>query len=68
MAASLHEKGLINEYVFYIAPALMGGEEGRPVFVGPGSATMSDLWRGDLRDVRKVGSDLRVEFRPIEGD
>ena len=68
VAASLHEKGLINEYVFYIAPALMGGEEGRPVFVGPGSATMADLWRGDLRDVRKVGSDLRVEFRPIEGD
>jgi len=68
VAATLHGKGLVNEYVFYIAPALMGGDEGRPVFVGPGSATMADLWRGDLRDVRKVGSDLRVEFRPVEGD
>jgi hypothetical protein len=38
------------------------------VFMGPGSATMSGLWRGDLRDVRKVGSDLRVEFRPLKGD
>ena len=68
VAATLHGEGLVNEYVFYIAPALMGGDEGRPVFVGPGSATMADLWRGDLRDVRKVGSDLRVEFRPVEGD
>ena len=51
-----------------MAPALMGGEEGRPVFVGPGSATMAELWRGELRDVRKIGSDLRVEFRPTKGD
>ncbi len=68
VAANFHEKDLVNEYVFYLAPALMGGEEGRPVFVGPGSATMADLWRGDLHDVRKVGSDLRVELRPKEGD
>ena len=68
VAATLHEKGLVNEYVFYMAPALMGGEEGRPVFAGPGSATMAELWRGELRDVRKIGSDLRVEFRPTKGD
>ena len=68
VAAALHEKELVNEYVFYIAPALMGGEAGRPVFVGPGSATMAELWRGEIRDVRKIGSDLRVEFRPTKGD
>ncbi len=68
VAAAFHEQGLVNEYVFYLAPALMGGEDGHPVFVGPGSATMADLWRGGLRDVRKIGSDLRVEFRPLEGD
>ena len=68
LAASMHQQGLVNEYIFYLAPALMGGDDGHPVFMGPGSATMSGLWRGDLRDVRKVGSDLRIEFRPLEGD
>ncbi len=68
VAAAVHQQGLVNEYVFYLAPSLMGGDDGHPVFMGQGSATMSDLWRGDLRDVRKVGSDLRVEIRPLEGD
>ena len=46
----------------------MGGDDGRPVFVDSGSATMSELWRGELRDIRKVGVDLRIELRPIRGD
>ena len=61
-------KGLVNEYIFYIAPALMGGDDGRPVFEGPGSATMADLWRGNIRDIRSIGTDIRVELRPLEGD
>ena len=46
----------------------MGGDDGRPVFAGNGSATISDLWRGELRDIRRVGVDLRVEVRPKGGD
>jgi len=68
VAAAIHQQGLVNEYVFYLAPALMGGDDGHPVFMGQGSSTMSNLWRGNLHDVRKVGSDIRVEFRPVEGD
>ena len=68
VAAQFHREGLVNEYIFYLAPALTGGNDGRPVFEGAGSATMADLWRGSLRDVRKIGTDVRVEFRPREGD
>lgn len=68
VAAEFHRKGIVNEYVLYLAPALMGGDDGRPVFSDSGSATMSDLWRGELRDIRKVGVDLRIEVRPIRGD
>ena len=68
VAAQFHREGLVNEYIFYLAPALTGGNDGRPVFEGGGSATMAELWRGNLRDVRKIGTDVRVEFRPREGD
>ena len=68
VAAQFHKEGLVNEYIFYIAPALMGGDDGRPVFEGAGSATMADIWRGYIRDVRNIGTDIRVELRPREGD
>ena len=68
VASQFHSEGLVNEYIFYIAPALMGGDDGRPVFEGPGSATMADLWRGNIRDIRSIGTDIRVELRPLEGD
>ncbi len=68
VAAEFHRKGVVNEYVLYVAPALMGGDDGRPVFANSGTATMSDLWRGEIRDIRRVGVDLRIEVRPLEGD
>ena len=68
VASQFHTEGLVNEYIFYVAPALMGGDDGRPVFEGPGSATMADLWRGHIRDIRSIGTDIRVELRPAEGD
>tara|TARA_B100001245_G_scaffold66232_1_gene46114 strand:+ start:1772 stop:2059 length:288 start_codon:yes stop_codon:yes gene_type:complete len=68
VAAEFHRRGIVNEYVLYVAPALMGGDDGRPLFSDSGSATMSELWRGELRDIRKVGVDLRIEVRPIRGD
>ena len=68
VAAEFHRKGLVNEYVMYFAPAFMGGDDGRPVFANAGSATMSDLWRGELRDIRRVGVDLRIEVRPMGGN
>ena len=68
VASQFHAEGLVNEYIFYVAPALMGGDDGRPVFEGPGSATMADLWRGHIRDIRSIGTDIRVELRPAEGD
>ena len=68
VAADFHRKDAVNEYILYIAPVLMGGDDGRPVFAGNGSATISDLWRGELRDIRRVGVDLRIEVRPKGGD
>jgi diaminohydroxyphosphoribosylaminopyrimidine deaminase/5-amino-6-(5-phosphoribosylamino)uracil reductase len=64
VAAEFHRLGLVDRYVFYLAPVLFGGDDGRPVFAGPGAATMADLWRGRIVSVRQLDDDLRVELEP----
>ena len=59
VAQSFHESGLVNRYVLYLAPALLG-DRGRSLLTGGGNS-MADIWRGDIVDTRRVGSDLRVE-------
>ena len=62
VAHSFHSAGLVDRYVLYLAPALMGGSDGRPVLDGPGAATMADVWRGRLVSVEQLGPDVRIEM------
>jgi len=61
VAHQFHQAGLVDRYVLYLAPAFLGGDDGRPVFSGPGAATMDDVWRGRLVSVARLGDDIRVE-------
>ena len=45
-------------------PALFGGDDARPLFAGPGAATIADLWRGQVRSMTSLGGDIRVELAP----
>jgi diaminohydroxyphosphoribosylaminopyrimidine deaminase / 5-amino-6-(5-phosphoribosylamino)uracil reductase len=60
VAGAFHRAGLVDQYSVYIAPALLGGDDGRPLFAGPGAPTMADLWRGSFRSVTHLGADIRV--------
>ena len=44
--------GLVDRYVLYLAPALFGGDDARPLFAGPGAATdrRTVAGRGPLGD------------------
>jgi diaminohydroxyphosphoribosylaminopyrimidine deaminase/5-amino-6-(5-phosphoribosylamino)uracil reductase len=64
VAGEFHRAGLVDRYVVYVAPALLGGNDGVPLFGGPGAPTMADLWRGTFRSVTRVGVDLRIELDP----
>jgi len=55
---------LVEGYVLYLAPALLGGDDGRGLFAGPGAATIEEAWRGRIVDVTRLGADLRVELAP----
>lgn len=61
VAGSFHRAGLVDQYVLYLAPALFGGDDARPVLAGPGAATMADLWRGTITATTALGGDLRVD-------
>jgi diaminohydroxyphosphoribosylaminopyrimidine deaminase/5-amino-6-(5-phosphoribosylamino)uracil reductase len=53
--------GLVDRIVAYLAPALLGGDDGAPVFAGLGVPTITSALRGRFVSVAAVGEDLRVE-------
>jgi diaminohydroxyphosphoribosylaminopyrimidine deaminase/5-amino-6-(5-phosphoribosylamino)uracil reductase len=64
VAHDLHAAGLVDRYVLYLAPALFGGDDARPLFAGPGAGSMDHLWRGHVRSVSSLGPDLRIDLDP----
>ncbi|HUQ38554.1 MAG TPA: bifunctional diaminohydroxyphosphoribosylaminopyrimidine deaminase/5-amino-6-(5-phosphoribosylamino)uracil reductase RibD [Acidimicrobiales bacterium] len=67
VAHAFHTAGLVDRYVVYFAPALFGGDDGRPVFAGAGAPTIDDVWRGTIVSVERLGADLRVDLEPATG-
>ncbi|MCY3861325.1 MAG: bifunctional diaminohydroxyphosphoribosylaminopyrimidine deaminase/5-amino-6-(5-phosphoribosylamino)uracil reductase RibD [bacterium] len=63
-AAAFHRAGLVDHYAVYLAPALFGGGDGRPMMAGPGVPTIDELWRGEITTVTRLGPDLRIDLRP----
>jgi diaminohydroxyphosphoribosylaminopyrimidine deaminase/5-amino-6-(5-phosphoribosylamino)uracil reductase len=66
VAGSFHRSGLVDQYVLYLAPALLGGDDGVPLFAGPGAASLAAAWRGRIADLRRLGPDLRIDL--LAGD
>jgi diaminohydroxyphosphoribosylaminopyrimidine deaminase / 5-amino-6-(5-phosphoribosylamino)uracil reductase len=62
VAREFHVAGLVDRYVLYLAAAFFGGDDGRPLFAGPGAGTIGDVWRGRLISVERLGEDIRVEL------
>ncbi len=62
VAHGFHAAGLVDRYIFYLAPALMGGDDGNPMFAGAGAPTIDEVWRGRIVDVTTLGSDIRIEL------
>jgi len=62
VAGRFHRAGLVDRYVVYLAPALLGGDDGRPLLAGPGAPTMADLRRGQFVAVEVLGDDLRLDL------
>jgi diaminohydroxyphosphoribosylaminopyrimidine deaminase/5-amino-6-(5-phosphoribosylamino)uracil reductase len=67
VAGDFHRAGLVDRYVLYLAPALFGGDDARPLMSGSGAATIDDVWRGRITSVERLGDDLKVELECSPG-
>ena len=63
--AQFLSEGLVNRLVAYVAPAVFGGDDGRPLFIGHGAPTIDDVARGRFVSVHPIGPDLRIEYEPF---
>ena len=68
VAGAFHRAGLVDRYVVYLAPKLFGGDDALGLFAGPGAATMSEVWSGEITAVTRLGPDLRIDLRPVGAD
>lgn len=64
LAGAFHQAGLIDEYQWYVAPAVMGGDRGVPTLSGPGADMMSAIQRGRFDAVDRFGNDVRLVYLP----
>jgi diaminohydroxyphosphoribosylaminopyrimidine deaminase/5-amino-6-(5-phosphoribosylamino)uracil reductase len=63
LAGALLQAGLVDELLAYVAPSLLG-HDARPLAALPGLERLSQKLEFEWRDVRRVGSDLRLLLRP----
>ena len=67
--ATLHgallRAGLVDRIVVYQGGTVLGAE-GLPAFGGPGPATLGEASRWRLAAIRRVGSDARLDWEPVQ--
>ena len=61
---SLLREGLVDEFLLYFAPCLIG-HEAAGLFNLPELATLDGKRRLQIRDLRQVGADIRILARPV---
>ena len=62
LAGQMHREGLVDRYVIYISPSIMGGDDGKPLLSGDGVATMESISRGRFANVTQLGEDVRLDL------
>jgi diaminohydroxyphosphoribosylaminopyrimidine deaminase/5-amino-6-(5-phosphoribosylamino)uracil reductase len=63
LSGAMIEAGLVDEFVFYVAPHLLGSR-GRGLFHLPSLHSLQDRVTLSIADIRQVGPDLRITALP----
>ncbi|SDK32740.1 diaminohydroxyphosphoribosylaminopyrimidine deaminase [Maridesulfovibrio ferrireducens] len=66
LALSLAEQGLIDEFVMYQAPRILGNTLGRPNFAGSDRQFMEEALNFRVNRVEQSGLDLKIVFKPAD--
>ena len=62
VAHAFHAEWLVDRYVVYVAPAVMGGYDALGLFRGPTFPSIDALRRGRFVAVTPLGDDLRLDL------
>ena len=65
--ASFLRQGLIQKFLVYVAPKVLGGRHSITPFTGDDVETIDAAMLLDFADVEKIGDDLRITAYPKEG-
>ena len=65
IASSFVERGLVDRFVLYLAPTLIGGDA--PGLLNDGVKTLAEAWRLRIDGVHRVGTDIRIDASPQVG-
>lgn len=60
VARSFHEQGLVDRYIFHVAPMLCADPSALPAFDGLPAHTATDMWRGALTAISVLDQDIEV--------
>lgn len=61
LAGSFAAASLVDRFVFYLAPKLIGGDA--PGVFATGVKTLTDAWELEIEDVARIGNDVRITAR-----
>jgi diaminohydroxyphosphoribosylaminopyrimidine deaminase/5-amino-6-(5-phosphoribosylamino)uracil reductase len=64
LAMSLCQQGLADEIVYFLAPRILGDEQGRSAFSGRSVEAMQQALGYRITDCREIGRDLKITLLP----
>ncbi len=65
LAGAFAEQGLVDEFVIYLAPCLLG-DDGRGILSMPRVKHLNETIKLDISSMRQLGDDLRIIARPAK--
>lgn len=60
VAGDFHRRGLVDSYVFHLAPAIAGGGDAAGFFAGDAVRNIADMWRGRIVSTQQLGDDVEI--------
>lgn len=65
IASSFVERALVDRFVLYLAPRLIGGDA--PGLLNTGAKTLAEAWNLRIVAIDRLGDDIRIDARPERG-
>ncbi|MBI2079574.1 dihydrofolate reductase family protein, partial [Candidatus Micrarchaeota archaeon] len=59
--ASMLDDGLVDKFLFFVAPVIIGGKNVKGPVGGDGIREIADAYKLEFRRIRRIGKDILIE-------